>query len=60
MIYISVSYDGPDTVVYSAAGLPPGLVMNPDSGAITGTPTSGDSALGSPPSGGGLWGAFTR
>jgi hypothetical protein len=38
--------DGDDTMVYSAIGLPPGLVLNASTGAITGTPSVGDASSG--------------
>jgi Putative Ig domain len=34
---LSVSYSGSGTVVYSALGLPPGLVLDPSTGDISGT-----------------------
>jgi Bacterial Ig-like domain (group 3)/Putative Ig domain/Calx-beta domain len=43
---IGTSYSGSGTLTYAAAGLPAGLVINPTTGHITGTPAAGDSAFG--------------
>src|SRR5579885_25818 len=42
----SVTYSGGGTLSYGAVGLPPGLAINPSTGAITGAVALGDAANG--------------